>query len=332
MAKAVKQDAYLCLSAMLRVREGRMLTGDKAQRMLDAASFEEAAKLLLDCAYEEMGQMSAVEIEDALAKRRDGIFAEMARLAPDARVVDLFRVKYDYHNAKTLVKAEAMGVKPERLLSGSGRVSGDKLLGAFAEGRWSDLPGALGHALEEAKATLSRTGNPQLADFVLDRACFGEMAGLAEELEEPFLRRYTALLIDSTNLKSAVRTFRMGKDAAFLHSVILPGGEVSAERLCNAGDKDAVAALFANSPLEKAAALGAEAAGGGSMTAFELACDNAVTAFLKEAKLVGFGCEPLAAYLAATEGEITAVRMILTGRLAGIAPQTIRERLRDLYA
>ena len=34
---------------------------------------------------------------------------------------------------------------------------------------------------------------------------------------------------------------------------------------------------------------------------------------------------------AAVEGEITAIRMILTGRLAGVPSQTIRERLRDLY-
>ena len=68
------------------------------------------------------------------------------------------------------------------------------------------------------------------------------------------------------------------------------------------------------------------------MTAFELACDNAVNTFLSDAKFVSYGCEPLAAYLAAVEGEITAARMILTGRLAGIAPQVIRERLRDLYA
>ena len=42
--------------------------------------------------------------------------------------------------------------------------------------------------------------------------------------------------------------------------------------------------------------------------------------------------EALIAYLAAVEGEVTAVRMILTGRLAGIASDTIRERLRDFYA
>ena len=71
---------------------------------------------------------------------------------------------------------------------------------------------------------------------------------------------------------------------------------------------------------------------GGPLTKFELACDNAVNAYLAQAKLVGYGEEPVIAYQAAVENELTAVRMILTGRLAGITPQVIRERLRDLYA
>ena len=76
----------------------------------------------------------------------------------------------------------------------------------------------------------------------------------------------------------------------------------------------------------------AEAANGGPMTRFELACDNAVTEYLSNARLAGYGEEPVIAYIAGLEGEITTVRMILTGRLAGIAPDIIRERLRDLYA
>ncbi len=330
--KAIKQDAYLCLSAMLRAREPRLLNDERAQRMLDAPSYEEAAKLLTDCGYEDMAQMSAKEVEDALAAHRNEIFAEMAQLAPDSSIVDVFRMKYDYHNAKTIIKAEAMGTEPERLLSGSGRVDPAAFLAAYNEGRFGDLSGVLGHATEEAKAVLARTGNPQLADFVLDNAYFSEVKALARDSGNPFLERYAEVLIDSTNLKSAVRTLRMGKDAAFLGSVILPGGGVSAERITSASDKEAIAALFANTKLEKAAALGVDAVDGGSMTAFELACDNAVNDFLSEAKLVSFGCEPLVAYLAAVEGEITAVRMILTGRLAGISPEVIRERLRDLYA
>ena len=124
----------------------------------------------------------------------------------------------------------------------------------------------------------------------------------------------------------------MGKPAEFLDSVLVSGGDVDADRIAAAGDAESIAALFAHSGLEKAAALGAEAAAGGSMTAFELACDNAVNSYLRGAKLVSYGPEAVLAYVAAVEGEITAVRMILTGRLSGIEPQVIRERLRDLYA
>ena len=90
--------------------------------------------------------------------------------------------------------------------------------------------------------------------------------------------------------------------------------------------------MFAGTALSKAAQLGAEAVSGGTLTAFELACDNAVADYLSNAKLCSFGEESVIAYLAGTENELTAVRMILTGRLAGVPSDTIRERLRDLYA
>ena len=77
--------------------------------------------------------------------------------------------------------------------------------------------------------------------------------------------------------------------------------------------------------------LGADAVSGGTLTGFELACDNALNAYLADAKRASFGEECVLAYIAGQESELTAVRMILTGRLAGVPSDTIRERLRDLY-
>lgn len=327
-----KNEAYLCLSAMLRAREPRLLNGDRAQRMLEAPSFEEAAKLLTDCGYEDMSQMSAKEIEAALTKHRDEIFKELEELSPQREVVDAFRLKYDYHNAKALIKAEAMGVDAGRLLSASGRVAPGELKQAYSEGRFAELPEELGAAMEEAKAVLARTGNPQLADIILDKAYFSELKKAARAAESSFLEGYAEILVDSANLKSAVRILRMGKGEEFLRSVLMSGGSIDEGRIASAGDAESVAALFASGALEKAAALAAEAVSGAGMTAFERACDNAVGEYLSDARLVSYGSEPLIAYMAAVEGEITAARMILTGRLSGIAPGVIRERLRDLNA
>lgn len=329
---ANKKEAYLYLSAMLRAREPKLLNRDRAERMLDAPTYEEAAKLLTDCGYEDMSAYKAKDIDAALAQHRAVIFAELERMAADKGIVDVFKMKYDYHNAKTVIKAEAMGTDASYLMSASGRIKPADFVAAYNEDRWNAFPEKLGRAIQDAKTTLAHTANPQLADFVLDKAYFEEMDAAADNAGSSFLKGYVRILIDSANLKSAVRTLRMGKDTDFLASVLIPGGNVGTGRLINAGDKDSIAALFAHTVLEKAALLGADAVSGGTMTAFELALDNAVTAFLNDAKLVSYGEETVIAYMAAVEGEITAVRMILTSKLAGIAPDVIRERLRDLYA
>ena len=326
----MNKEAYLCLSAMLRAREPKMLTADRAARMLEAAGFEESAKLLSDCGYEDMTGLSAGEIDAALSAHRAALFGEIENLVPDKALVDMFRLKYDYHNAKAVLKGEAMGQDPLRLMSVSGRIEPGKLKSAYDEERTSELPPVLGAAMLEAGSTLARTANPQLADFELDRACFAEMTALADELGSPFISGYVRLLIDAANLKSAVRTARMRKRPDFLASVLVKGG-ADVDRIA-AADGDALAAIFAHGPLEKAAAAGAEAMAGGSMTAFELACDNAVNEYLKNVKLVSYGPEVVTAYLAAVENEITAVRMILTGALAHVPAATIKERLRDFYA
>jgi len=327
---ANKKEAYLYISAMLRARETRMLSRDKAERMLDAASFEESAKILADCGYEDMSQMNAKGIENALSERRDKVFTELASLAPNKAIVDIFRIKYDYHNAKVIIKAEAMNSDESALLSGSGRMKGEALLAAYNEDRAKDMPGRMGPAMMEAKSVLARSSNPQLADFVLDRAYFEELEDLVKILDSKYLKGYVAVLADSTNLRSLVRTMRMGKDTDFLKETLIPGGNVSISRLLTAGE--GFAALYAGGILAEAAALGSAAVQGGTMTAFELACDNAVMAYVADAKLTAYGEAPVIAYMAAVESEITAVRMILTGRLAGISPDVIRERLRDMYA
>ena len=329
---AINKEDYLYISSLLRAREPRMLSRDKAERMLDAPSLEDAAKMLTDSGYEDMSQMTVKQIETALSDRRAAVFHELESLVPDTAALDLFRLKYDYHNAKVLIKSEAMHRNDASLLSNSGRIAPETMQKRFQEDRLRDLPGELGSASEEGRALLNRSANPQLSDFLLDKAYFREMNALAEALDSDFARGYVALLADSTNLRSAVRILRMGKDIGYLREALVSGGSVSEERLIQGISGEGLASVFAGSALSKAAQLGADAVSGGTLTAFELACDNAVAGYLADAKLCSFGEESVIAYLAGTENELTAVRMILTGRLSGVPSDTIRERLRDLYA
>ena len=328
---SAKKEDYLYLSSLLRAREPRMLSREKAERMLDVPGFEDCAKLLADSGYEDMSQMNMKQIEDALSARRAALFRELETLVPDMNALDLFRMKYDYHNIKVLIKSEAMNQDDSGLLSDSGRVPRDVAVKCFREDRLRDLPGALGAAADEARNLLNRSANPQLSDFLLDKAYFSEMQETAEALDSDFARGYVQLLADSTNLRSAVRILRMGKDIGYLREALVTCGSISEERLISGIAGEGIASVFAGTQLQKAAQLGADAVSGGMLTGFELACDNALNAYLSDAKRYSFGEECVLAYIAGQESELTAVRMILTGRLAGVPSDVIRERLRDLY-
>ena len=56
-----------------------------------------------------------------------------------------------------------------------------------------------------------------------------------------------------------------------------------------------------------------------------------MTAVAAGAKSVPFGVEAVVSFLAAKEIEFTAVRIIMSGRMAGIKGDIIRERLREAY-
>ena len=332
MSKAIKDTDYLYITAYLRAREASLLSAERISRMLDAKTNEDAAKVLEECGYGDVVGIDAAALEKKLSERRDSVMQDLARLSPSKEIVDVFRVKYDYHNAKVLIKAEAAGTDGAPLLSEAGRVLPERMADAFLRDELKGLPTMLGDAVREAKDVLARTDDPRLADFVLDKAYYKEFIRLAEESGSDFLVTYGKLSVDSANLRTAVRAARMSKDGAFLKNVIAEGGSVSRERLVSAlSSGTQLAGLYAGTPLYQAAQAGDEAVEGGRLTGFEKLCDDALSSYLASAKLTSFSEKSVIAYICAVETEISTVRIIMTGRMAGLAPEVIRERLRDPY-
>ncbi len=331
MAKKLKDTDYLFISTYLHSRERDLLTAARMERMIEAPTAEDAAKVLQEIGYGELASVNDQELSAVLAQEQEKLFQDLYRFVPDKAVVDVFKVKYDYHNLKTLLKARAVGVDGTRLLLDAGRVSAEEMRRAVTEGEYGSLPELLRRAAVEAGEVLSATGDPQLSDFVLDRAYYAEMLSAARATGSDFLVRYVQAAIDAANLRGAVRTLRMKKGADLLKKVLVEGGSIRADSVQAAALSGNLEELYRPTELRTAAELGTAAAQGGSLTAFEKACDDAVTAVAARAKSVPFGVEAVISYLVAKEIEFTAVRIIMSSRMAGIGGDTIRERLREAY-
>ncbi len=330
MSKKIKDTDYLVISARIRAMETGLLTGERMEQILAARSNEDVVKLLQEGGYPTMSLESPEAMDAAITAAREETLQDLGDSAPDGRYLDIFKLKYDYHNAKAILKAQAMGTDPNHMLADLGRVPAAELKEAITSGDMNQLPPLLAAAIAEAKDVLDTTRDPQLGDIVLDRWRYRDEMESAEATGSEFLRGYVRSSIDAANLRSLVRTLRMGKNAAFLEGVLFSGGTVDqSEILAVAGNNGSgLAELYAATELKDAAQSGADALKGGALTEFEKLCDDAVSGYLSGAQMVAFGEAPLIGYLAARETEYTNLRILLMGRAAGLDPETIRARLR----
>ncbi|MDF2838546.1 MAG: V-type synthase subunit [Evtepia sp.] len=331
MAK-LKDTDFLFISTRVRALEVNLLNHERMERMLEAHSSDEALQVLADCDYPEIEDLDINSINAALAQEQQKTYDDLYNFVPNKAIIDVFKVKYDYHNAKVLLKAEAMQSDPAPLLLDLGRVPVRELTSKLNSSDLSGIPTILQSAIVLARETLGTTRDPQLSDFVLDQAYFQDMFLLAKKAESAFLAGYVRISIDAANLRTVVRTMRMGKSTEFMQSILFAGGNIDPKRVLNAaGGGGSLADLFATSPLREAAEAGMELLSDSPLTQFEKLCDNAVIDYLRSAKFVPFGEAPIIAYMAAKESELTAVRILLTGRMAKLPTDIIRERLRDAY-
>ena len=324
-----KDTDYLAVSARIRAMENRLLTRERMERMIEAKDTAEARKILSECGYPDDASMP---LEQILAQARGETLFDLTRAVPEPALVEIFGLKYDYHNAKVLIKAQAMGTAPERLMQPGGRYNPEMLLSAWRQEELRGCSAVFTTAMVQAQELLKQTRDPQQADLLLDRACYEEMAELAKSLESRFLMGYVRLSVDVANLRTAVRVARMGKENDFLRQVLLKGGNVSEQAILSAG-AEGIGDVFQSGVLAKAAGLGVQLIqAGGGLTAFEKACDDALTEYLAQARRIPFGEEVVIGYVYAKELEITAIRTIFAGRAAGLDAETIRARLRESYA
>ena len=325
MTKHRKDTDYLFLASRVRALERKLLTAPRIEQLLTAGDTAACSQLLSELGYEPIHDEASLQA--SLKQQREAVFSDIARFMPEPELLDVFRLKYDYHNIKTLLKDRSGG----RLLMDAGCISAADMERQYAEsGNWQFLPKEMADAAKEAADVLAETGNAQRSDFILDRAYFAQLRPLAQESRCAYLQEYIRAMIDAANLRSLVRTERLHADPGFLRQVLFDGGSVSADTIAaHAGNGPA--ALYRATPFRAAAEAGEEAVKGGSLTAFERACDNAVLLAAGKARSIPFGVEVVLGYLAAKEAEWTAVRIIMSGRMAGMTADAIRERLRDQY-
>jgi len=309
----------------VRVLETRILGRSSYERLLDAESFEEQRRILSDTLYGRYleGVATADGVERALSQALDGFYGFLDEAALPPSVTRFFRTRYDFANLKAALKAERFGVPVTGMLEDLGTIEVEAFTRPLDElpEPFGVLAARLLHA-EEGAAEES-------IDSAVDRAMFAELVCLGAESHSSFLSGLAALMVDIANAKTVLRARSAEMPAAGLDELLLEGGTLGVSRLLEAYQLpviDLVGVLGSNSNL---ASVGI--GDGGDLRRLDVVADNIVVNYLRTARAVSIGPEPVIAYVLAREAEIVALRTVLLGKLSKIDPDVVRERLRDLY-
>jgi len=332
----MSENKYLYSVTRIRALETKLLDKAKIERMIEARNADEIIKIPYETEYaNSISEMKSVEdYESVLSKELSNTYKLLSEISPVPELTNLFQLRYDIHNLKTLLKSSYLDEENDELLSEIGTIPIQQLKGMIKEKVFSDLDPLVRESLEEVVGEFTVNPDPQLIDVTLDKALYKLMYKAAKDNKSSFLTDYISTQIDLINIKSLIRVKSMGYGREFLKKVILENGKLDYAFFSDIFDEsletliDRLAYKDYGKVVEEGITNYIKTK---SLTKFEKLSDDFIFELAKKGKFVAFGIEPLIGYLMAKENETKIIRMIMVGKINEIPNELIRERLRDVY-
>lgn len=315
--------------------ETRLLDRQWIERLLSETPAG-VLKALGDSAYQDalVGVTRPDDVEQGLEKALAETLETIARVSPEPELIDLFRLRWDFRNLKSLIKASvlkmvdaALGLAP-----GLGTADVEVLRKAVEERSFTALPAVLADAARAALDAHRDTGELAAIDRTCDAALWAYSLATARSKGNEFLTAYIRTEMDLANVRTFMRMKEAGRDATDLAQTLVAGGTLDAPffrglldepvdafaRALDFGSYADLAPVFREWSPERTYAL-------------ERACDNILLKKVESAKMVAYGIEPLVAYILRRQIEIKLVRTAVLAKLDGLARGDVEERLRTIH-
>lgn len=223
--------SYVYTVARLRGMENHILDTAFFSRLMESSGIDDALKALGETSYSQW--ISGNEnFDKAIDSEMLATCKELESFVPDKELIDIFRIPYDFHNVKVLLKGlfkvrggESEGRRYD-LLSRLGTIDTEELKTAIETEEYGFLPYGLTDLIPQCWQLWDSSKNPQAVELLIDHAMFRAMLNVAEGLKMPAVIHWVKSRIDAENLRSAVRLARIKYDSAKALPFFHEGGTI----------------------------------------------------------------------------------------------------------
>ena len=334
----MSETSFSQVNTAISVQEASFLTPQQYDQLLQADNPASRSALLQGTVY----AMDAEAIKDlntiekVLMKHLYSVYNWAFEISPSKELVEIFTLRYTYHNLKVFLKGRATGQSLEHLLMPVGTYSLEvleHLVMAFSAEYCPDF------MLDEVLATWQEYQDYQdvrVLEIGMDMAYFQHLKRLTEKLEDDRLLQLVNLTIDFYNAITVKRAVDLGKPRSFMRQLLSDEGSLSAANWIAMAEQGDFLTWFSQvNPCGYDLDLRSyeEKMRNQTLTTVELE----YLADLLQAKLLAAGQFetdgplPLDRYLLGKELEVKNLRLILTGMDNQLPVELIRERMRPIY-
>ncbi|WAA11722.1 V-type ATP synthase subunit C [Fervidibacillus halotolerans] len=319
-----------------RVLEKKLLTFGTLERLIDAGTMDEAMKILKETDYGSSFSLLTEnnDFETILFAELKRSFQIMDDVSPDSSIVNLLRLKYDYHNLKVLLKEIILDKDFSHLYLPIGTMDIKQIKTFILNENLQDVDPPVRAAIVEVLTDYKITRDPQRIGIILDRLYIYHFLKIIEAIKSPLFIEYAKAMIDFINVRTLIRVKRQKKDRKFLEEVLLSKGNIEKEKFLHSftDSIDQIIRNFRNEKIAKGLIPALQSyKETNRFEDFEKEMDNYLIKLIREAKHIHFGPEPIFAYLLAKETEMKNLRIILVSKANEIPPQMVRKRMRESY-
>ena len=314
------REDFIQSSVRIRYAEKKLLTKQQLQRLADAKSLEDAIKLLNETSYSsEISKLDRPEnYEEVLSDVLNKTYRDVTEISPDKSLVEILSCKYDYHNWKF----DSMYC----MLDESGIETFRELALKNDEGLSKDF--------KECLEFYDKTKDPQDIDIFIDKKYFEKVLNLTEEFKLEMISEYFRAMIDFLNLRTFIRCRKQNQVKETLEKVLIKGGDIETEKILEMfyDDIEVLPIKFKAYKIGRVLAkIVDEYMNTSSLNSFEKNMDDYLIEIVRKTKSIHYGAEVIFSFLFAKELEIKNLRLILVGKVNGLSPEFIKERLREVY-
>ncbi len=318
---------YMYAGTRSKTLERMLLSENQKELLVSAKSVDEVCTALYDTYLAGFLSSSNEHVFRALSYSVLDAKKTLTTIAPNPRVLDVLWIKYDFHNLKTILKGRSRGLSDEVILGQcykTGLVKPERLLRLLDEDRLNVVNNHLASAKREAEELSSIIA----IDRAMAEGYFHAMYEIAEEVREPFVKRYAVLLIDLYNIKATLRAKHI--DGIEIYDVYVKGGSYQKEQL---DSEEKILALLSRFGGEKRWSAAIEHLGKtGHYNRIEKLADDYVTEWLREESLDVFTPASLFSFFHGRKNNAQIVQAITTAKQTGMPEGELRAILRALHA